>query len=759
MIPDLKIILNFKAAVDKKRGFSSAVFCIALMVLLVRPGLSGAATRLWVTDVTPRSFSLVWTTNGPASGSANIYADSEGNQPMEGLTITDASNEHPPAGENGVIKVTISGLNPNTTYYYEYVTTSSEGVLVEPASGELPSVQTEITSVVVNNVTIVHRIVQSDGLTPADGALLLVEVEGGNYPVTGWVGVGVASPMVLAYLDNIYSAVTHQNLQLYGGEDIILTSIGGAIGFRRLIATVPAEIGGIHTLMDPEPCPLVSQDPDIFDDSICTLDTTGPIIDPDQINPVPGAVVNDDWPMISGSYSDEHSEVDPATVRLLVDGFDVTAEATVDTNIIEYTPTIQLSQGNHDATLDVSDQWGYAADPVSWSFTVDINDNPIDISLSASSIGENQPAGSTVGTFSSSDPDTADTHLYSLVAGTGDDDNASFSILGNQLQTASSFDYETQSSYSIRVQTDDQNGGTYEEQFIITVIDANEPPIVSDIPDQSIAEGAGFTTISLDAYVMDLDHTDAELIWSYTGTSELTVSIDAARIATISIPDADWNGSETITFRATDPNALYGEDAANFTVASVNDAPVVGDIPDMTIAVGSSFATINLDEFVSDVDNPDEEITWQASGQSVLSVSIVNRQATIGIPSAAWSGTERITFTAADPGSLTGSDAADFAVNDPGVRYVDVDAFCGAKTPCFSNIQAAINTTPIGETIIYATNQTYSENITLNRANTTVILSGGWDNTFTNVISFTTVFGTLEISDGVIVPENLVIQP
>jgi pectin methylesterase-like acyl-CoA thioesterase len=84
---------------------------------------------------------------------------------------------------------------------------------------------------------------------------------------------------------------------------------------------------------------------------------------------------------------------------------------------------------------------------------------------------------------------------------------------------------------------------------------------------------------------------------------------------------------------------------------------------------------------------------------------------------------------------------------------------CGGKTPCFSNIQSAINSAPTGETVINVTNQTYLENLLINSANTTIILKGGWDVNFTNRNSITTVKGTLEISDGTIIPDNLIIQP
>jgi len=199
--------------------------------------------------------------------------------------------------------------------------------------------------------------------------------------------------------------------------------------------------------------------------------------------------------------------------------------------------------------------------------------------------------------------------------------------------------------------------------FTVTAVN-DDAPVVTDIPNQTIAEGASFATINLDGYVSDGDNTDTEMTWSYTGNTELTVSI-VDRIATISVPNADWNGSETITFRATDPGALFGEDGAAFTVTAVPDAPVVSGIPDQTIAMGGSFATVSLDGYVSDVDSADADMVWTYSGNSQLTVSIVDRVATISVPNADWNGSETITFRATDPGALYGEDAAVFSVNAP----------------------------------------------------------------------------------------------
>ena len=96
---------------------------------------------------------------------------------------------------------------------------------------------------------------------------------------------------------------------------------------------------------------------------------------------------------------------------------------------------------------------------------------PTVLALSVLTVAENQTVGAVVGTFSTTDDDTGDTHTYTLISGTGDTDNASFTIDGDSLKTASSFDYENKSSYSIRVKTDDGNGGVLEKYFVITVTD------------------------------------------------------------------------------------------------------------------------------------------------------------------------------------------------------------------------------------------------------------------------------------------------
>jgi hypothetical protein len=92
----------------------------------------------------------------------------------------------------------------------------------------------------------------------------------------------------------------------------------------------------------------------------------------------------------------------------------------------------------------------------------------------------------------------------------------------------------------------------------------NTPPVVSDIPNQTIDEGSSFATISLDDYVTDDEDPDMSIIWTFTGNTDLTVVI-TDRVATITYPGG-WIGSETITFTATDTGALFDSDEVTFTV-------------------------------------------------------------------------------------------------------------------------------------------------------------------------------------------------
>ncbi len=140
---------------------------------------------------------------------------------------------------------------------------------------------------------------------------------------------------------------------------------------------------------------------------------------------------------------------------------------------------------------------------------------PTNLTLSNNVIAENQAIATPIGTFSSTDPDTGNTFTYSLVTGTGDTDNALFTITGNQLQSNGIFDFETKNSYNIRVKTTDQGGLTFEKELAIAVTNLNEAPtITSGVIATFIENGTG-TVYTVKATDPDASTT---LTYSISGT-------------------------------------------------------------------------------------------------------------------------------------------------------------------------------------------------------------------------------------------------
>ncbi|EGR2715104.1 tandem-95 repeat protein, partial [Vibrio parahaemolyticus] len=141
----------------------------------------------------------------------------------------------------------------------------------------------------------------------------------------------------------------------------------------------------------------------------------------------------------------------------------------------------------------------------------------------------------------------------------------------------------------------------------VTVNAVNDTPVVeSNIADQTLAEDFTPYTIDLNTAFSDVDNVDGELTFSVSGNSNIQVAI-VNGIATIT-PTADWNGSETLTFTATDPSGESVSQTVNFTVASVADivadkATVVEDTPTI-INVLSNDTFESTDKVVSlDADN------------------------------------------------------------------------------------------------------------------------------------------------------------
>lgn len=101
------------------------------------------------------------------------------------------------------------------------------------------------------------------------------------------------------------------------------------------------------------------------------IDKTGPVIS--NLQPENGAQINQKRPVISAGVFDGLSGIDPASVRLTLDGQSVNGSYDVASGIISYTPASDLSSGNHGVTLTAIDLAGNEV-TVSSSFTIVASD-------------------------------------------------------------------------------------------------------------------------------------------------------------------------------------------------------------------------------------------------------------------------------------------------------------------------------------------------------------------------------------------------
>ncbi len=196
---------------------------------------------------------------------------------------------------------------------------------------------------------------------------------------------------------------------------------------------------------------------------------------------------------------------------------------------------------------------------------------------------ENTGAGVNVGAaVSASDADSGDSLTYTL-EGT---DAGSFDIVSTsgqiQTKTGVTYDFETQSSYSVTVKADDGNGGTDTVAVTINVVNVNEPPVISGVSSVSYAEGGTAEVASYSA----TDEEGATITWSLSGTDagDFEIGANSGVLTFKTSPDhdnpADGNRDNDYVIR------VQASDGANLvpfdvtvTVTGVDELPTIPSGP------------------------------------------------------------------------------------------------------------------------------------------------------------------------------------
>ncbi len=191
------------------------------------------------------------------------------------------------------------------------------------------------------------------------------------------------------------------------------------------------------------------------------------------------------------------------------------------------------------------------------------NETPTGISLSSVTIPDHQTTGQLVGQLAATDPDN-DSHTFSLIAGPGDADNGSFSIADNKLFTATDFNYDTQSQYTIRVQADDGMGGLFARAFSLQVTHTNSAPTAYNDNASTTAN----TSFIINVLTNDTDPDMDPLSITAIGHPNFGVATLASDNTISYTPNSNFTGSDIFAYTIGDGNG--GAHTAAVTVRVVN---------------------------------------------------------------------------------------------------------------------------------------------------------------------------------------------
>jgi PKD repeat protein len=282
------------------------------------------------------------------------------------------------------------------------------------------------------------------------------------------------------------------------------------------------------------------------------------------------------------------------------------------------------------------------------------------------------------------------------------------------------------------------------DNVVVTVNPIDDAPVAYDVSSNTDEDTEVNITLSYDDVDGDLA-TECDIVGLVGGLETTLCSCDLTGVCTVGItPSANLTDTVFANYYV---NNTYNSNLAffNISVNPINDAPIMGDIPDVTFYEDGINNTIDLDDYILDVDN--DTINWTYIGNTNIGISIdENNTITFNSTVAEWSGAEIITFTATDPGLLSDSDNVTVTV----IGINDVPIITG-HIP-LSTVEETSLTIYLENLTVIDPDNVFPDNFTL------TVLGGGnytvLGNTITPVIDFSgvlsvpvTINDSIDVSD------------
>ena len=266
------------------------------------------------------------------------------------------------------------------------------------------------------------------------------------------------------------------------------------------------------------------------------------------------------------------------------------------------------------------------------------------------------------------------------------------------------------SSYSIHYF--DQEMGWYVKYETYVNGDLNS---VYEMTSTTFVHGPAVNPDSFDLSMREdaVDSTSLNLTDIFTGTGPLNFSAETQSVMNVTISDSgqvifrprkNWHGSVKATFRADDGRKNSTKDVT-VTVNAVNDPPNFDPLPEITILEGGSDSSLDLDDYINDVDNDIEDVTFYVEPGEHVDATLLEGNVVRFHSPGNWYGEDHVGIKAKDPDIYSNSETVRVIVskmNDPPtitalsdrtvLQYSYLNLTLGATDPDF------------GESITYHTN-------------------------------------------------------
>ncbi len=363
----------------------------------------------------------------------------------------------------------------------------------------------------------------------------------------------------------------------------------------------------------------------------------------------------------------------PVTVAVLTndsdpdgDALTITAASTSDGTVVvnpdgtlTFTPAENFN-GQAVVTYTVSDGQGGTATATLTVDVVAVNDAPESLPIPDVVNEDNQSVSVDTGSFFSDlDGDTLSFGVTGLPAGLSIDP-ATGIISGTIDRDASQ---PNGGVYSVTVTGTDPDGLTTSQTFTWTVTNP-APTAVNDT-----ATTDEDTPVDINVLANDTDPDGDPLTVTMATALNGTVTIAADGTLTYE-PNADFNGTDTITYVISDGNGGTSTAAVEVTVNAVNDPPVAVD----DVATTNEDTPVTIGVLGNDTDTDGDPLTVTAA-TSPDGMVVINPDGTITFtPAPNFNGPTTITYTISDGNGGTSTATVSVtvdAVNDPPVANMD----------------------------------------------------------------------------------------